>query len=374
MMYSSPHSLYLHVPFCAAKCAYCDFYSVLSERALTARFSAAAAAQIRALRNIDAPYRTVYVGGGTPSVLSCEEMRVLLSEVRVAQGGEFTVELNPESVSTERLQMLKSCGVNRVSLGIQSLHDDVLRFLGRVHSADTARRAMDAIVRAGFENISADLMYAVPGKGADRWEAELREVMAMPISHLSVYSLTYERATPLFKDLEDARFTPVPESDDAAMYRQAQDVCESCGFMQYEISNFAKTGCFSRHNDNYWKNGAYRGIGPGAVEYVNGERRRRIGDIAAYCAAAERGEDLYDDRETLGAEESACETAILNLRSRDGIDFAVFAEKTGYDIRALRGDEIAALKRQGLLAVDDHGVRLTREGFCFYDRVAREMV
>ena len=373
-MSPSVASLYVHVPFCAAKCAYCDFHSVPLDHALTARFAQAAAGQIRALRGVDAPYATVYVGGGTPSVLSCDEMRRVLSEVRIAEGGEFTVELNPESVDDDRLAVLRNCGVNRVSLGIQSLHDDVLRFLGRVHSADAARRAMDRIVRAGFANISADLMYAVPGKGMDRWEAELREVMSMPISHLSVYSLTYERATPLFKDLEALRFTPVPESDDAAMYRMAQDVCAACGFEQYEISNFARPGCFSRHNDNYWKNGAYRGIGPGAVEYVGGERRRRIGDIAAYCDAAERGQDSYDDRETLDSEHAARETAILNLRSRDGIDFAVFLAKTGYDIRALRGAEMDDLRRKGYLAVDERGARLTREGFCFYDYVAREMI
>jgi len=367
-------SLYLHVPFCVAKCAYCDFHSVTVDPDLIERYTSAVAGQLSVLKKTGEQYSTVYVGGGTPSVLSCAQMRTILFDIPRVAGAEFTVELNPESVTEERLAVLKDCGINRVSLGIQSLHDDVLRFLGRVHDADAARRAMERIARAGFDHVSADLMYAVPGKEMSRWVAELREVLAMPIDHLSVYALSYERATLLFKDLEDARFTPVPESDDAAMYRTAQEVCASCGFEQYEISNFAKPGCYSRHNDNYWKNGSYRGLGPGAVEYVGGERRRRIGDVAAYCDAALCGEDRYDDRETLDPEKMACETAMLNLRSRDGIDFAGFIEKTGYDIRALRGEELARLAKEGLLAVDTTGVRLSREGFSFYDRVAREMV
>ena len=367
-------SLYLHVPFCVAKCYYCDFHSVPSDKDLIARYVRAVAGQLRLLRESGETYRTVYVGGGTPSLLSVDEMRMLLREVTIVGSGEFTVELNPESVTDERLAVLKECGVNRVSLGIQSLHDDVLRFLGRVHTADTARRAMDKVVRAGFANISADLIYAVPGKSFAQWESELREVLSMPISHFSAYALTYERATPLFKDLESSRFAPVPESDDARMFLMTQEIAAACGFEQYEISNYARPDCFSRHNDNYWKNGSYRGIGPGAVEYLGGERRRRVSDIVAYCEAAERGEDEYDDRETLDPEHRALETAVLNLRSRDGIDFSVFEKQTGYDIRALRKDEISKLQREGLLSVDELGARLTQKGFGFYDRVAREMV
>lgn len=367
-------SLYIHIPFCRCKCNYCDFFSVTHEPDPAGRYVEALSKKLR-IYSGSYDFSTVYCGGGTPSVLSVDQLYLLLSEIALKAGAEFTVEVNPESVSEEKLSVMRAAGVNRLSIGIQSLYDSVLDFLGRPHTVQQAYDAVYTAFKSGFDNLSVDLIYAVPGKTLAMWKEELKTACSLPVKHISLYSLTYERGTPLFKDLQQSRFVPVPDTEDAAMYQYAQEFLADNGFIQYEISNFAREGFYSRHNDNYWKNGEYAGIGAGAVEYLDRERRRNIEDVEAYITAVNKGGDTFVEKERLAPEAFALETAVLNLRSKSGIVCDSFISFTGYDIRELRGREIDKLIKEGLVEhTGNNRFCLTCNGFRFYDYIARELI
>ena len=366
-------SLYVHIPFCKAKCSYCDFYSIDYDAQLVENCVDVISSQIQSNR-IKFNYKTVYFGGGTPSILNCNQLEKLFRSTQSQEGIEYTVEVNPESLTVEKLELMKQCKINRLSIGVQSFNDDVLGFLGRVHSAKKAENSVYMAQSNDIDNISIDLIYAVPGKTFDMWKHELAKVCELGVKHVSLYSLTYERATPMYKDLAKSKFVAVSDSDDAKMYIYAQDFLIDNGFIQYEISNFAKPDFYSRHNNNYWQNNEYLGIGPGAVEYIDGTRRRNISDVKKYIDNYRQKEEVFEEAETLQSQEYALETAILNLRSIGGINFDLFLKKTGYDIQKLKKEEINKLVQQDLIENFDGGLRLSKKGFRFYDHIARQML
>ena len=321
-------SVYLHVPFCAGKCGYCSFYSKAPEAGETERYLDALEKEIRRWRAHLGAFslRTLYIGGGTPSLLPLAAWRRLLSLIEgMGECGsleEATVEANPSSLSEALLNLWRSSFVTRVSLGVQSMDEGELRILGRRHGASGARRAMDRILRAGLR-LSTDLIFGIPGQTLRSWAASLRRVLEAGAGHLSAYQLTLEPDTPLGR-----RAPSLPEG--YSFYRWAQWYLPRRGLRQYEISSFALPGEESRHNLAYWRQEDVLALGPAAWGYLDGRRYENPKSLEAYCAAASRGfPDLAAGGETLTPRRRGVEAAILALRTCWGIDRAEFAERWG---------------------------------------------
>lgn len=351
--------LYIHVPFCAAKCRYCSFYSVpVQGHDCAALVNALIAEMNRAeLESV----RTVYIGGGSPTVLPANELLRLVEYVRNAFDieQEFTVECNPGQGTRELLRGLRAAGVNRLSVGAQSFSEAELAFLGRSHTVRDIYRCLDAARCVGFANLSLDLMFAIPGSDAAAWNLSLRQALSFGPEHLSAYSLTVEPGTPLAADVEAGRVRPVDEETDRAMYLRTIDAAGHAGLEQYEISNFARPGRECLHNLAYWNNDAYLGVGPAAHSNEGRRRTANIADVAAYIAAVQKGESPVAETAELSPAEAACETAVLNLRRIRGIDAADFRERTGFDLYALFARTLETHCAAGLLSVTPETVALT---------------
>jgi len=316
--------LYVHIPFCRSKCAYCDFYSLPRAEAQMDRYTAALARHLRSWAPAGAAYRvtTVYFGGGTPSYLGTARLTALLSTVqesyRVAGDAEITVEANPDSLGTvAELRALAAAGCNRLSLGVQSADDSLLRLLGRPHTFSQAVQAVERARTAGFENLSLDLIYGLPGQSMDGWQQTVEQAAALGPEHLSCYGLKLEEGTPLWKNREAYVF---PDDDlQADMYLWAVSRLAALGYQQYEISNFAKPGRESRHNLKYWTLQPYVGFGPGAHSDFGGVRWDCPRDFDAYCAGALRGCVPVGQRQTISQQERAAEYLMLGLRTAKGV-------------------------------------------------------
>lgn len=347
--------IYIHWPYCAAKCPYCDFNSHVKRELSEKRYLAAI------LRELDyyaglAPRRVVssiFFGGGTPSLMlpaTAERiLDVIASHWPVEPNVEITLEANPSSVEAGRFADFRRAGVNRVSLGVQSLRDDQLRFLGRLHNADEARTAID-VANTHFDRVSFDLIYARPGQTAAEWRTELTEALALASSHLSLYQLTIEPGTPFFR-LREAGKLRVPEDDAAAtLYEVTQELCEAAGLPAYEISNHARAGEEARHNLLYWRYGEYAGVGPGAHGRIAGPQGRLAlsaeRDPGKWAALVESDGHGLIQREALSQLAEAEEMLLMGLRLTEGFSLANLRERTGYDIP----DEVVGmLIKQGLL-------------------------
>ena len=318
-------SLYIHIPFCKRKCLYCDFYSTVYDSALAGRYVDTILARIKELPGC---FETIYIGGGTPTALPAVLLERLLKSLskNFSDNVEFTVEANPESFDREKAVLLRDCGVNRLSIGLQSLDDRKLKKLGRIHDARKAADAVQLAAREGFSNISGDLIFGVWGEEASGLEKEIGEFTRLPLTHISAYSLTYEKGTPLFGALKNKSIEPLEDTLVADMYEMVIDKLSLRGFKQYEISNFAKEGFRCRHNLNYWDNGGYVGLGAAAVSYESGVRSKNVSDVVEYIDLYSAGKSLIESSETLIPARRAKETAAVKIRTKDGIDFAWFKE------------------------------------------------
>lgn len=351
--------LYLHVPFCASKCRYCDFYSFAGSeaemdgyvQAMRKHFSAFSAQM--AGRTAD----TVYFGGGTPSLLGEKRLTALLDGARaafdLAPDAEITVECNPDSMSDSLLRGLRDAGVDRLSVGVQSAHDDELRLLGRRHTFAEARDAILRAQDAGFGNLSLDLMYGLPGQTAERFLESVQALLDFQPAHLSCYGLKLEPGTPM------GRENPVLPDEDAQadLYLALCDTLRAAGYEHYEISNWAKPGFRSRHNSRYWVLSDYLGLGPGAHSLLDGRRFAFPRDLAAFCADVPPAPE-----ETVAGFADWSEYLMLGLRTADGVRRAPFEDRFGrsFDPFAAR---LAALSPHGLTAPVPDGWRLTEQGF-----------
>lgn len=368
-------SLYIHIPFCRRKCVYCDFYSTVYERPLSLRYVDAIISQAGRLEK---PFKTIYIGGGTPTALDRHVLEKLLASLRpgIGPGTEFTVEANPESLDGDKLAVMRDNGVNRLSVGVQSLDDWKLKKLGRLHDAARARSALSDAAKKGLFNLSADFIFGVPGETPAGWERELEEASRLPVKHISCYSLTYEKSTPLFAALENGSVIPVGEDAEARMYESAIDRLALRGFKQYEVSSFALDGCRCRHNLNYWDNDDYIGLGASAVSYVGGVRARNVPDVAEFIRLSEAGRPCVSSSERLSPVRRARETAAVKIRTRDGIAFEWFSRKTGYDFMKLESKPMEKLVKDGLIRYKKGpggevcGIELKRKGFLFCDTVS----
>ena len=377
--------IYLHIPFCQAKCIYCDFCSYPGYEPLYAPYAEALIAQIERQRARTAPaaYDTLYVGGGTPTVLPAERLVALLGACRSAlglpEGAEATVEANPGTVTRASLQQLARGGYNRLSLGVQSFHDEELALLGRIHDRQAALDALAAARAAGIGNVSLDLMFGLPGQTLARWRANLEQALALAPEHLALYALTVEEPTPLAAQI--ARGTlPAPDDDLAAeMYELAQELLAAGGYAQYEISNWARRtpgdepgappNLACRHNLHYWRNEPYLGLGAGAHGYDAQRRYAQIADPAEYVRRVAAGEETVASCEEIGPEQAMDETMMLGLRLCQGVSRGDFARRFGVALDAVYAQALAELAETGLLESDAEGIRLTARGHLLGNRV-----
>ncbi|MDD5136737.1 MAG: coproporphyrinogen-III oxidase family protein, partial [Candidatus Omnitrophica bacterium] len=270
-------------------------------------------------------------------------------------------------------------GVNRLSIGLQSCDERKLKKIGRIHTSLKGKDAICLAHKKGFKNISADLIFGVWGEGLKDWREELDEVVRLPIKHVSCYELTYEKGTPLFSAAANKSILPIADEVGAAMYEMAIDILSLRGFKQYEVSNFAKRGYESRHNSNYWENNPYLGLGPSAVSYIDGKRSRNVSDVKEYVERFNSGKSLIEFSEKLSAEKSAKETAAVKIRTRDGIGFDWFKNKTGFDLLELERRALPKLLEDGLIKYKKEGnaptgICLKRKGFLFCDTVSAALL
>lgn len=378
--------LYIHVPFCAAKCNYCDFCSYADMAALIPRYVAALCVEVRlrAPRWRSTPVETIYVGGGTPTLLTADQIGTILSACResldLTAVHEATIEANPGTVSLPLLSRLCRLGLNRISLGVQSLRDEELRLLGRIHSADQALDAIRLARAAGFEQVSLDLLFGLPRQTLAEWQASLEAAIAPGPPHLSLYALTLEQGTPLARAVAEGR---LPEPDDglaADMYTWAERRLAEAGYAHYEISSWARRdtlptgrgsyeGNVCRHNLRYWRNGRYLGLGAGAVSYDGRTRLQNVRDVLEYVQRVEQGLSAIVERETLDEAGRMGETMMLGLRLTRGVSWRAFARRFGRPMASVYGAAISELCADGLLVADERGIRLTRRGRLLGNRV-----
>lgn len=362
------YSLYVHIPFCRRKCRYCAFYSTVDASELS-RYLRAAAAELE-MRRPRTTARTVYIGGGSPSLLAPAEAVELIERIGPeAADREFTVEVNPAQASLEFLRALRGAGVNRLSIGAQSFRREELERLGRIHRAEETAAAVENGRRAGFDNISVDLIFAIPGSTLADWRYSLEQAIGLGPEHISAYSLTYEEGTALWRDREAGRIEPVDEETDAAMYETAIETLEGAGYEQVEISNFARRGYACEHNVRCWKNLPYIGLGPSAASWYGGRRTENVADVKGYMERIERGEPATAAGYAPTAEEVACETAVLNLRMREGIDRREYARRFGADPAAVFAGAAERNAELGLLEVTEERIRLSRRALAVADAV-----
>jgi len=288
---------------------------------------------------------------------------------KIKSGNEFTIEVNPGQTNAELFKKLKTTGVNRISIGAQSFNDKELEFLGRIHNVADIVRCVEDARKAGFENISIDLIFAIPGQTTTDWKHSLDEAVRLAPPHISAYSLTYEGDTPLVRALAAGQIEIIDEETDAVMYESAMDTLETAGLVQYEISNFAKAGFECRHNLRYWLNKSYIGLGPAAAGCYDGKRTENVADVQRWLEAIDAGRFAYETQQSLSAEDIACETAVLNLRTRFGIEPVAFERQTGYDIQKLFAAPVMRHLNAGLLEWHEGRLRLTRAALPIADKV-----
>jgi len=357
---------YVHIPFCARKCAYCDFNSYGGygqagmKHYVDALIHEIHSTRVDDLLGVD----TVFFGGGTPTVIPKTSLAAILAAVLetlpVATDAEITTEANPGSTDIEGVALLREAGFNRISFGVQSFDNDILRGLDRIHTGAEANKAIRAARGAGFENISIDLMYGLPRQTLEQWRETLDGALELDLDHLSMYSLIIEEGTG-FGALAAKGKLPLPDDDTAAdMFEIARTSAAAAGFTQYEISNYAKPGRECRHNIHYWKNEQYLGFGAGAVSYQNNIRRTRILSPTRYADAVDSGADLTFELERPTHEQQMAETMMLGLRlTQTGVDCETFARRFGADPRDLWHSEIQRFAAMGLIEHEGQKLRLT---------------
>ena len=363
--------LYVHLPFCRQKCFYCDFPSYAGQEGRMAVYVEALLGELARegapLRAAWGPPRTVYLGGGTPTALPPALMERLLAGLReflaaAPDALEFTCECNPGTVDAAYLSLLRAGGVNRLSLGVQTFDDALLRRIGRIHTAAQARAAVRQARAAGFRNLSLDLMYGLPGQTLAGLEMSVRQALALAPQHISIYGLQVEEGTPFARAQAAGRLALPSDEESEAMYDYMTTALPVAGYARYEISNFARPGFESRHNLGYWQDVPYLGIGAAAHSYLDGQRYENPRGIEEYLAALRESGRARREEEPLTRATSMEEFAFLALRTARGIDRARFAARFGCELASVYADAIARMRARGFLEEDAQGVRLTPLG------------
>lgn len=373
-------AVYVHVPFCLHHCGYCDFALVANRDHLIPPYLAALENELLAHRrlagdavNVD----TIFIGGGTPTHLSPETLQSLLTLIRQhfrpTPDAEISVEANPDGLDDERLDVLRSNGVNRLSLGVQSFDNDVLKTLERTHTADQAIQTVERC-RKWFPNVSVDLIFGVPGQSAASWQQTLETATSLPVKHISTYGLTFEKDTPFFRREQHGQLKRTPDELERTMYLNAIGHLSGSGMQHYEVSNFADTGFECRHNMVYWKADEYFAFGPGAASYLNGVRRTNTRSVVRWLKSWQQGDSAVEDCEELSNEEKAREAIMLALRMRKGLNVGEFEKRFGLNFAVLAGDALQQHIDRGLIAYQLDFVSLTTEGLLIADTVISDFL
>jgi len=370
--------IYIHIPFCRTLCSYCNFYHIISPSENKDYIDALVRESVLRSEYIgNEIISTIYIGGGTPSVLSAEEIRLILDNLRklyqVEENCETTIEINPDDIEKEYLNSLRDTGINRISLGIQSWRDSDLKLLNRRHNAAQAVKALEETFKSGFQNVTIDLIYGIPGMNSVDLSSNLEFSFSYDIKHLSAYHLTIEQGTVFGKMRDKGSLSEIDEEESNAQFHLLIDKAESAGFIQYEISNFGKPGFFSIHNSNYWKQANYLGLGPSAHSFNGYSRQWNISDVKKYIKAVKSGSPSFE-REELDKRTRFNEYIMTSLRTMWGIDLdyveRIF-EKEGYDyVINLAGKLID----YGLMKQDKKTLVLTNQGKMISDNIISELM
>lgn len=359
--------LYIHIPFCKSRCIYCGFYSTTLLE-LRQRYVDAVCKEM-SIRGTDCLFETIYLGGGTPSQLTIEQLSQLFDAIyiynKVGRDAEVTIEVNPDDITVEYAAALSQLGINRVSMGAQTFDDERLRFLHRRHTASQVPLAVKRLREAGIHHISIDLMYGFPGESVEDWEHDIDTALALNVEHLSAYCLMIEEGTPLHR----MGIEPTDEETERTMYELLIDKLTAAGYEHYEISNFAKPGFRSRHNSNYWREVPYIGIGAAAHSYALTCRSWNIADIHQYIDAIERGE-IPCEREILDENTRYNDRITVALRTKEGLDLNMLSEK----YRKYCLHEAQRFINDGLLRINDNHLSLTRKGLFVSDYVMSSLI
>lgn len=359
---------YIHIPFCTHICHYCDFNKVfLHQQPVDAYIDALIIEMERAFERFPTlRLQTVFIGGGTPTSLTAKQLDRLLHAIHrivpLASNVEFTVEANPDGVSDEQLRVLKQWGVNRLSFGVQTFDDELLTRIGRTHTKETAIETIERAHELGFHNINIDLMYGLPTQTIAQLKETLQMTFSLPIQHVSAYSLIIEPKTVFYNLMKKNMLSLPSQEEEAYMYEIVMEQMEKHGYVQYELSNYAQKGLYSRHNMTYWNNEYYYGFGAGAHSYMNGVRYVNVGPIKKYIQLIEHGKLPYVDTHVVSKEEQMEEHMFLGLRKTEGVNKREFLARYGKTVHEVFSEAIARQKQNGLLEETDEAIVLTHRG------------
>lgn len=374
-MQKKPTSAYVHIPFCTQICYYCDFSKVFIKNQPVDSYLEHLLEEFQSydIQKLS----TLYIGGGTPTALSAQQLEVLLNgltkNLDLSALEELTIEANPGDLDADKIAVLKNSAVNRVSLGVQTFDDKMLKKIGRSHLEKDIYENIDRLKLAGFDNISIDLIYALPGQTMEQVKDNVAKAIGLNIPHMSLYSLILENHTVFMNRMRRGKL-PLPKEElEAEMFEYIITELERAGFEHYEISNFSKPSFESRHNLMYWDNAEYYGIGAGASGYVNGVRYKNHGPIRHYLSAVEEGNARITE-EHLSQKEQMEEEMFLGLRKKSGVSMARFEEKFGRSFDGLYGEIVKDLVQQGLMQIDGDRVRMTKRGLFLGDTVAERFI
>lgn len=392
---SKVNNLYIHVPFCIKKCIYCDFYSIPFKSHIARHYIEALCREIELRKDVVDNLTTVYIGGGTPTILSETEIFKILSAVKdncsIEPDAEITIEANPRTITAEKAEKLLRSGINRISIGIQSFIDDELAVLGRSHNADDAINAVNDFRKAGFRNISIDLIYGIPVLSSQQsggisqelqiknWGYSLQKTLELSPEHISIYELTPEKDTPLYEDIKSKRLVMPEEEVISEMYYKGIDMLFEHGYIHYEISNFAKQGYECRHNLNYWNRGEYLGIGAGAHSFFNGKRTNNVRDIALYVELIDKGIIPLAEEVEIKGNDVINEYIFLGLRKTEGIDIHQIlmpnlSREGREETVEVINKAVKELSCHGLVETKGNHLKLTRKGLLICNEVILKLM
>jgi len=370
-------ALYIHIPFCVKKCGYCNFNSIKFEKSIVEAYLDAIVKEIKLLKE-KYEFKTIFLGGGTPTALNENQLKKLLTVVEESidlnELVEYTIEINPGTLTTEKIDIISKSRINRISLGIQSFNDKYLHLLGRIHTGREALNTFTLLRNNGFENINIDLISSLPSQKVKEWENDLNIAISMQPDHISAYSLSFETGTPFKNQLNNGTLKPINEEDDLEMYKLTINKLKSVNYEHYEISNFAINGRKCQHNIIYWENREYVGIGAGAFSFLESNRTSNEPDVLKYIKNINADKKEISFSERLPLKDLAAETIIMGLRMSKGISNNRLLAQTGLSFKDVLSDKIYELRGNGFIDFDNSELKLTEKGLYVADSVMMEFL
>lgn len=370
--------IYVHIPFCKRKCNYCDFYSIKWNDEFENKYIKALLKEINSYGNMKYEVDTIFVGGGTPTIIKPENMEKIVVEIKnsflVDDNSEISIEANPNTLTNDNLSIYKKIGINRLSIGVQSLNDEILKKIGRLHNGNDALDAIERAKSYGYENLNVDVMFNIPGQTVIDIEDTITKIIKHDVKHISFYSLKLEKGTPLYLMEKDKKIIMPGEDIEREMYYTGRKIMEDNSIMQYEISNFAKKNLECKHNLKYWNQEEYIGFGPAAHSFLNNERYSNASDINLYCNNAHQNIFNKTIQEVLDSDALIFEFIMLNLRLTDGLDLNKFKQKFDIDFYDKYEKQVKYLVENMLLVNNGNNIKLTKKGMDISNFVFKEFM